>query len=366
MNEQHQAGDEIIPIDELDEIISSSILPSSEADGLYEHFSVAADKGQEPLRVDKFLVDRMPRTSRHRIQMAAEAGAIFANGRSVKSNYKVKPGDHISLRLERPRHEFEITAEELPLNIVYEDADLLVVNKPAGMVVHPGNGNYSGTLVNALAFHLKDSPDYDPKDPRLGLVHRIDKDTSGLLVVAKKPEAKTFLAKQFFDKTSLRTYQALVWGRFDEPTGTIEGNIGRKPNDRLVMTVFPPDSPEGKPAITHYTLLEELAFVSLVECRLETGRTHQIRAHMAHIRHPLFADARYGGDAILRGTKTQSYRQFINNCFAICPRQALHAKTLGFRHPTTGEDMLFDSSLPSDIANLIERWRQYTKAITRE
>jgi len=261
--------------------------------------------------------------------------------------------------MDRPRYEHEIVAQDIPLDIVYEDEQVLVVNKPAGMVVHPGHGNFDGTLVNALAWHFRDNPNYDVTDPRLGLVHRIDKDTSGLLVVAKTPEAKTSLGAQFFHKTTKRHYIALVWGTMKEDHGTIVGNIGRDPRDRVLMKVM--DDPEqGKHAVTHWTLLENLAHVALVQCQLETGRTHQIRVHMKHIGHPLFSDARYGGDQILRGYRTASYHQFIHNCFAICPRQALHAKTLGFKHPATGEQMDFDSPIPADMQALIEKWRTYT------
>lgn len=327
--------------------------------GLYEHFRVVADRGQQLLRVDKFLMDHLRDTSRHRIQQAARAGFIHVGGRAVKSNYRVKPGDVVTLMLDRPRYETTIEPEEIPLDIVYEDDDLMVINKPAGLVVHPGCGNYSGTLVNAIAWHLRDLPSYDPNDPGVGLVHRIDKDTSGLLVVAKTPEAKTSLGLQFFNKTTRRRYNALVWGNPAEAEGRIEGNIARNPHDRLQMAVFPPASGIGKPAVTHYSVLERFAYVTLVECVLETGRTHQIRAHMKHIGHPLFNDARYGGDQILKGLSTAKYRQFIDNCFEVCPRQVLHAKTLGFEHPVTGEMMSFNSDLPSDIVALFEKWRAY-------
>lgn len=324
---------------------------------LYEHRRLVADSGQNPIRVDKFLQDHMRDTSRNRIQKAAEAGYIQANGKPVKSNYKVKGGDVITLMLDRPKRDWEIIPEDIPLNVVYEDDQLLVINKPAGMVVHPGCGNFSGTLVNALAWHLKDDPKYDPNDPTVGLVHRIDKDTSGLLVVAKTPEAKTSLCKQFFYHTTHRLYNALVWGPFAEDDGTIEGNIARNPKDRLQMAVFPPDSEIGKPAITHWHVLERFGAVTLVQCRLETGRTHQIRVHMKHTGHVLFNDERYGGDQILRGELTASYKAFIRNCFDLCPRQALHARTLGFVHPTTGEQMDFTSELPEDMTALLQKWR---------
>lgn len=275
---------------------------------LYEHFRVVADRGQQLLRVDKFLQDHLPDTSRNRIQLAARAGFIHVNGQPVKSNYRVKPGDVVTLLLDRPRYENKIEAEDIPLNIVYEDSELLVVNKPAGLVVHPGCGNYTGTLVNAIAWHLRDNPDYDPNDPGVGLVHRIDKDTSGLLVVAKTPDAKTKLGVQFFNKTTRRRYNALVWGNLENEEGRIEGNIARNPKDRMQMAVFPPDSGIGKHAVTHYRVLERFGFVTLVECILETGRTHQIRVHMKHIGHPLFNDERYGGDQILRGTQSSSYQ----------------------------------------------------------
>ncbi len=327
---------------------------------MYEHFRFVADKGQQMIRVDKFLVDRMEKTSRNRIQQAADAGCIIVNGKPAKSSYKVKPGDVVSIVMDRPRYEFEIIAENIPLNIVYEDADLLVVDKPAGLVVHPGHGNYSGTLVNALAWHFKDNPDYDVSDPRLGLVHRIDKDTSGLLVVAKTPEAKTHLGSQFFHKTTRREYVAVVWGDFDSDSGTIVGNIARNPKNKLQMAVM--DDPNvGKHAVTHFKVLERFGYVTVVKCVLETGRTHQIRVHMLSKGHPLFNDARYGGDRILKGTTFAKYRQFVENCFQTCPRQALHARTLGFVHPTTGEEMDFESEIPADMTALIDKWRSYRK-----
>lgn len=328
---------------------------------MYEHFRFVADKGQQMLRVDKFLVDRMEKTSRNRIQQAADAGCVIVNGKPVKSSYKVKPCDVVSIVMDRPRYELEIIPEDIPLNIVYEDDDLLVVDKPAGLVVHPGHGNYSGTLVNALAWHFKDNPDYDVSDPRLGLVHRIDKDTSGLLVVAKTPEAKTHLGNQFFHKTTRREYVAVVWGDFPEPEGTIVGNIARNPKNKLQMAVF--DDPTiGKHAVTHYKVIESFGYVSVVKCVLETGRTHQIRIHMLSKGHPLFNDARYGGDKILKGTTFAKYKQFVENCFNTCPRQALHARTLGFVHPKTGLEMDFESPVPEDMTTLIEKWRAYRKS----
>lgn len=345
MSEDIYTGDEILLTDDNER-------------ELYEHFRFVADKGQTLLRVDKFLVTRMENASRNRIQQAAEAGCILVNGKPVKSNYRVKPLDVVSIVMDRPRYECEIIAQDIPLNIVYEDADVLVVNKPAGLVVHPGHGNYSGTLVNALAWHFRDNPEYDVSDPRLGLVHRIDKDTSGLLVIAKTPDAKTHLGQQFFNKTTKRKYVALVWGAMENDEGRIEGHIGRSTKDRLQMTVYP-NGECGKSAVTHYRTIERLGYVSVVECVLETGRTHQIRVHMKHIGHTLFNDERYGGDQILRGTTFAKYRQFVQNCFDTCPRQALHAKTLGFVHPRTGEELFFDTEVPSDMTQLIERWRQY-------
>lgn len=333
---------------------------SAEGQELYEHFRFVADKGQQLLRVDKFLVAHMPKaSSRNRIQQAVEAGCILVNGKAVKSNYRVKPDDVVSIVMDRPRYEMEIIAEDIPLDIVYEDDDVLVVNKPAGLVVHPGHGNYSGTLVNALAWHFRDTPNYDVNDPRLGLVHRIDKDTSGLLVVAKTPDAKTDLGRQFFNKTTKREYVAVVWGIPSPATGIVSTNIGRDMRDRLKMTVYPLDGTEGKRAVTHYEVTEPLGHVSAVKCVLETGRTHQIRVHMKHLGHPLFNDARYGGDMVLRGNTSAKYRQFITNCFAICPRQALHARTLGFVHPRTKEEMFFTAPIPADMTALLERWRAY-------
>ncbi len=329
---------------------------------MYEHFRFVADKGQEMLRVDKFLTLRMQKASRNRIQQAADAGCILVNGKPVKSNYKVKPLDTVLIVMDRPRHDFEIIAEDIPLDIVYEDDTVLVVNKPAGLVVHPGHGNYTGTLVNALAWHFKDNPNYDVTDPRLGLVHRIDKDTSGLLVVAKSPDAKTHLGKQFFNKTTKREYVAVVWGRPDPAEGTVVGNIGRSMRDRLQMAVYPEGSDQGKHAVTHYSTIESYVHLSAVKCVLETGRTHQIRVHMKHIGHPLFNDARYGGDQILRGVKTARYSQFMRNCMDLCPRQALHARTLGFEHPATGEQMFFTAPMPADMQALMEKLKTINAA----
>lgn len=342
-------ADNIEDIEEIDE----------ESQQLYEHFRFVVDKGQEPIRVDKYMCDKLQHSSRNRIQKAADAGYVHVNDRPVKSNYKVRPGDVVTLMLDRPRYDSTIEAEDIPLDIVYEDNDLMVVNKPAGLVVHPGVGNFHGTLVNAVAWHMKGVDSFDPNDPEVGLVHRIDKDTSGLLVVAKTPAAKTSLGAQFFNKTTHRSYVAMVWGNFNEDEGRIEGNITRDPKDRLRMTVCPHDSGIGKPAVTHYRVLERFGYVTLVECILETGRTHQIRAHMRYIGHPLFGDERYGGCEILRGNRSASYKAFIMNCFKLCNRQALHARTLGFRHPITGKQMDFDSPMPADFAALIDKWRVY-------
>ncbi len=330
----------------------------NEENELFEHYRYEVDPGQKALRVDKFLVNRMEGTSRNRIQAAAEAGSIMVNGEQVKSNYKVKPGDTVAIVLDYPKRELKIIAEDIPLDVVYEDDELMVINKPPGLVVHPGHGNYTGTLVNALAYRFRNLPLFNADDPRPGLVHRIDKDTTGLLVVAKTELAKNNLALQFYNKTSQRRYQAIVWGVPKESEGTITGNIGRSLKNRQVFTVFPEED-YGKHAVTHYKVLEELGYVSLVECRLETGRTHQIRVHMKYINHPLFNDSNYGGDTILRGTTFSKYKQFVDNCFKICPRQALHAKTLGFTHPTTGEEMLFNSDLPADMKDLVDKWRNY-------
>ena len=339
-------------IDEFDE------LEETEDGTLFEHYNLVVDPGQTLLRIDKFLSDRLKNATRSRLQAAADNGNILVNKQPVKSSYKVKPGDEISIVMDYPRRELKIIPENIPLSIVYEDDDLLVINKPAGMVVHPGHGNYSGTLVNALAYHFKALPLFNSNDPRPGLVHRIDKNTSGLLVVAKTIEAKVSLSLQFFEKTTKRRYVALVWGDLENNEGTITGNIGRSLKNRQVFTVFP-DGDYGKHAVTHYKVIERLGYVNLVECRLETGRTHQIRVHMKHIGHPLFNDDNYGGDQILRGTTFTKYKQFIANCFEIIPRQALHAQMLGFVHPTTGTEMMFESELPEDLSNVIIKWRNY-------
>ena len=325
---------------------------------LFEHFRFETDPGQSLLRIDKFLFNRLESTSRTRIQNAAIAGNILVNGSPVKPNYKVKPGEVIQVVLPQPPRETELIPEDIPLDIIYEDNDLLIVNKAPGMVVHPGHGNYSGTLVNALMWHLKDLPLFKSGESRPGLVHRIDKNTSGLLVIAKTEFSLNRLARQFYDHTSDRKYYALIWGSPQEDSGTITGNIGRNPKDRKVMFVFKEDD-QGKHAVTHFKVLERLSYVSLVECRLETGRTHQIRVHMSSINHPLFNDPEYGGDKILRGTTFTKYQQFIRNCFNILPRQALHAKHLSFDHPVSGKRMEFETGLPEDMTTVINKWRTY-------
>jgi len=327
-----------------------------ELEALHEHYNFTASSGQEPLRVDKYLMNFIEDATRNKIQQAAKDGCIWVDNIPVKSNYKVKAGDQIRVMLSHPPHESLLVAEDIPLTIVYEDDQLLVVNKNAGMVVHPGHGNYSGTLINALLHHFEGLP--LNADDRPGLVHRIDKDTSGLLVVAKTPEAMTHLSKQFADKTSQREYIALVWGLIEDEEGTITGHIGRHLKNRLLMDVFE-DGAHGKEAVTHFKVLERLNYVTLVSCQLETGRTHQIRAHFKHIGHPLFNDERYGGDQILKGTTFTKYKQFVHNAFKVLPRQALHAKTLGFEHPTSGKFLSFDSELPEDLNNCIEKWRSY-------
>ncbi len=327
-------------------------------ESLHEHFSFTADKGQEPLRVDKYLMNRIENATRNKIQNAAKEGSIFVNDTAVKSNYKVKGGDVVRVLFGHPPHENLLVPEDLPLEVVYEDDTVIVINKAAGMVVHPGHGNYSGTLINALLFHFDNLP--NNADERPGLVHRIDKDTSGLLVIAKTEQALTHLSKQFFDKSSERKYLALVWGSPKEDEGTVEGHIGRHPKNRLQMMVFP-EGDAGKPAVTHYKVVERFGYVTLLECQLETGRTHQIRAHMKHIGHTLFNDERYGGNAILKGTHFSKYKQFVENCFKLIPRQALHAKTLGFEHPKTGKWMQFDSEIPQDLVKTLSKWRNYAQ-----
>lgn len=344
---------EIDELSDFDELIQSNEQK--------RQINLVADKGQSPMRIDKFLLDHLANTSRNKIQQAADAGSIAVNGKVVKSNYKVKPFDEIAITLNTPAYDNTIVPEDIPLDIVYEDSELMVVNKPAGLVVHPGCGNTHGTLINAVAWHLRENPLFDPNDPQVGLVHRIDKYTSGLLVVAKTAHAKSFLGQQFFNKTTKRTYNALVWGILKENSGTVIGNIARNPRNRLQMAVTA-DETQGKHAVTHYRVLEKLSYVSLIECNLETGRTHQIRVHMKHIGHVLFNDDVYGGDEILKGTHFNKYSQFVRNCFKLCPRQALHAKTLGFVHPVTGEMMNFDSELPDDFRLLLYAWRNYSNA----
>ncbi len=338
---------------------NNSELDQELEDDLFEHYRFEASKGQAPLRIDKYLMNLVENATRNKIQQAATAGNIYVNDVPVKSNYKVKAFDVIRVLLSHPPFENLLVPENIPLDIVYEDDQLLVVNKKAGMVVHPGHGNYSGTLVNALAYHFENLPLNSSERP--GLVHRIDKDTSGLLVVAKTDLAMAYLTKQFADKTSEREYVAIVWGNIEEEEGTIEGNIGRHVKDRMQMSVFL-DGDQGKNAVTHYKVVERLGYVTVVSCKLETGRTHQIRVHMKHIGHTLFNDERYGGNQILKGTTFTKYKQFIDNCFKILPRQALHAKTLGFEHPITKEFMRFDSEVPSDMVECIEKWRIYSKS----
>ena len=353
--------------DFLDEIELDELVEVGEGQELFEHFRFVVDKGQAINRIDKYLVNCMSNTSRNRIQEAADAGNILVNGKSVKSSYKAKPFDIITIVLAYPPSLFEIIPQDIPIKIVYEDDDIMLVNKQPNLVVHPGFGNFDGTLLNAIAFHMKDHPDFDPNDSRIGLVHRIDKDTSGLLLIAKTEMAKANLGKQFFNKTTQRRYQTLVWGNVKENEGTIIGDLARDPRDRMLFKVFPEgENPLAKHAITHYKVLERLAYVTLVECRLETGRTHQIRVHMKHIGHTIFNDERYGGHDVLKGTTSGKYKQFVKNCFEICPRQALHAKTLGFVHPRTGEFMNFESELPDDMQQLIDKWRGYANMLANE
>jgi 23S rRNA pseudouridine1911/1915/1917 synthase len=329
-------------------------------DQLHEHHHFTAGAGQEPLRVDKFLMNRIENATRNKIQQAVKDGAVRVNEQIVKSNYKVKPGDDIKVLFAHPTHEQLLVAEDIPINVVYEDDHLVVVNKPAGMVVHPGHGNYSGTLINALIHHFENLPNNSSNRP--GLVHRIDKDTSGLLVVAKTEQAMAHLSAQFAAKTSEREYVAIVWGNFTDQAGTVEGNIGRHPKNRLQNYVWSgEDADKGKPAVTHWKVLEDLGYVTVISCRLETGRTHQIRVHMKHIGHTLFNDERYGGDKILKGTNFTKYKQFVDNCMKVLPRQALHAKTLGFEHPDTKEWMSFTTDIPDDMSSCIEKWRVYSQ-----
>ncbi len=328
-----------------------------EDNDLFEHYKFKADKGQELLRIDKFLMDRIPNTTRNKLQNALSEGHILVNKKPVKANYRVKPLDDITVELPYPPQEIELIPENISLNILYEDDDVIVLNKDAGLVVHPGYGNHTGTLVNGLIYHFKNLPETSMAN-RPGLVHRLDKNTTGVMVVAKTEHALSHLGKQFFDRTIERRYQALVWGDFEEENGTVEGNVGRSLQNRKVMSVFP-DGEFGKHAITHYKVLKRFGYVTLIECKLETGRTHQIRVHMQHIKHPLFNDEDYGGDRILKGTSFTKYKQFINNCFEILPRQALHAKSLGFEHPATGEWLHFETDLPEDMTKLLEKWDGY-------
>ncbi len=325
---------------------------------LFEHHRFKADPGQSLLRIDKFITSRLENTSRTRVQNAANAGNILVNDIPVKPNYKVKPGDIIQVVLPTPPREIELIPENIPVKIIYEDDDVIVVNKEPGMVVHPAYGNYTGTLVNALMWHFRYLPLFQTGELRPGLVHRLDKNTSGILLVAKNEFAHNRLARQFFDRTTDRKYVALVWGTPDPPEGTITGNVGRNPKDRKIMIVFP-DGSQGKHAVTHYNVLENLGYISMVECKLETGRTHQIRVHFSYIKHPLFNDEEYGGNQILKGTTFTKYQQFVRNCFTILPRQALHAKSLAFDHPVTGKRLSFDSELPDDMQKVAEKWRTY-------
>lgn len=350
-----------------EEPIVPALDPEEESEELFEYKSFTADKGQTLLRVDKYLVQCMGGASRNRIQAAAKAGCILVDGKPVKSNYRIKPLDKVQVMLDHEPADYTIIPEDIPLEVTYEDDDVMVINKPAGLVVHPGIGNVHGTLLNAIAWHLKDNPKFDANNPHIGLVHRIDKDTSGLLVVAKTEDAKAHLGKQFYDKTTSRTYHALVWGVMKEDEGTIDGDLGRDPHDRLRFCVFPNgENPQAKHAVTHYRVIERFTYTTLVECRLETGRTHQIRVHMRHIGHPLFSDERYGGAEVLKGNMFGDYRNFIRHCFETCPRQALHAQTLGFVHPTTGKEMSFSASYPDDFDNIIKLWRQYTLDTTKQ
>ncbi len=344
----------------------NNIIPTVELetdDELFEHHRFEVPKGQSMLRIDKYLMQVVENATRNKIQQAATAGNILVNEQPVKSNYKVKPLDVIRVLMPHPPFEYLLEPENIPINVIYEDDQLLVVNKEAGMVVHPGHGNYSGTLVNALAYHFENLPMNSSERP--GLVHRIDKNTSGLLVIAKTDLAMAYLTKQFAAKTSEREYIALVWGNVEEEEGTVRGYIGRHVKDRMQMAIFEDES-MGKPAVTHYKVIERLGYVTLISCKLETGRTHQIRAHMKHIGHTLFNDERYGGHNILKGTTFTKYKQFVDNCFKVLPRQALHAKTLGFEHPITKEFLRFDTEIPQDMAECIEKWRTYSKSNTLE
>lgn len=358
MSEQNLTN--LIVEEDINELDIIDQVQDEESDEMYEHFAVTVDKGQSMLRVDKFLTSRIEGAVRNRIQNAADAGTVLVNGKAVKSSYKVKPLDEVSIVMPYPLRKLEIIAEDIPLDIIYEDDDLIIINKKPGMVVHPGHGNYTGTLVNALTWHMKDLPLFQSGDMRAGLVHRIDKNTSGVLVIAKNERSHAFLAKQFFDHSIDRTYNALVWGNFDEEEGVIVGNIARSTKERLKMAVYEPESGVGKHALTHYKVLKKFGYVNFIECKLETGRTHQIRVHMEYVGHPLFNDERYGGNRILKGTTFTKYKQFVDNCFSTMPRHALHAKSLGFIHPTTKEYMFFDSELPEDMTAVLDKWGTYS------
>lgn len=357
MNPNQEIKDDPEPV-----VREDILIEAEEEDGAYEHFRITVDKGQTPLRIDKFLFNRIEAISRSKIQQAAAEGMILVNGIAVKSNYKVKPLDLVTIMLSEPKMEHDLLPENIPLNIVFEDSDVVIINKPPGLVVHPGVGNYTGTMVNALIYHFQQLPvaTGEKNKDRPGLVHRIDKNTSGILVVAKNEFAMNFLVRQFADHSLNRTYQALVWGDFKEDEGTITGNVGRSLKNRKMMDVFP-DADHGKEAITHYKVLERLGYVTLIECRLETGRTHQIRVHMKYAGHPVFNDETYGGNRIVKGTVYTKYKQFVGNCFDMIPRHALHAKSLGFVHPSTRQNVFFDSVLPDDFLNVLDKWRKYVK-----
>jgi 23S rRNA pseudouridine1911/1915/1917 synthase len=338
------------------------VVPENEDDDLFEHHRIVVDKGQGVVRIDKFLVDRLEKTSRTRVQDASDSGFVRVNGVPVKSSYKIKPLDVVTIELPYPVRELELLPENIPIDILYEDDDILILNKPSNMVVHPGHGNYTGTLVNALIYHFQNLPKRSDAHP--GLVHRLDKNTTGVMVIAKTDHALTDLSKQFFDRTTERRYVALVWGDLSED-GTVTGNTGRSQKDRKVFTVYP-DGSHGKHAVTHYKVLERFGYVTLVECKLETGRTHQIRVHMKHIGHTLFGDFEYGGDQVLKGTTFAKYKQFVQNCFELLPRQALHARSLGLRHPVTGEWMQFETDLPPDMQAVVDKWKKYANASAAE
>lgn len=341
-----------------DELTNDDHSADEENSGLYEHVNITVDKKQEPLRIDKFLLIFRQNSSRNKISQTCKAGNVIVNGNPVKQNYRVKPGDEVSVLLAHPPRENTIIPQDIPINIVYEDSDLIIVDKDPGMVVHPGFGNWDGTLVNALAFHFAKDPNYNSDLDRVGLVHRIDKDTSGLLVIAKTEYALSYLAKQFFDRTTKRLYWAFVWGNVKDDTGTVTGHIGRHPKNRMQMYTYE-DGSHGKHAVTHYKVLERFRYMTWIECKLETGRTHQIRAHLKHIGHTLFNDARYEGNIIMRGVNLPKYKQFVQNVFEVLPRHALHAHTLGFIHPTTKKEMYFESPMPNDMKEASERWRKY-------